>query len=393
MYRLLALIARQVFGKTAEARRPPCEAGQDGYAADEHFRGISRIRPVAACAAAAAVLGDAAHVRAGGPPRRTLESVLAQGYPPERMQIAVVDDGSRRQDVASLVRSVDRSGRVEIHIDKPHAGIAGNWNRAIELSTGHLVHLLHQDDLVLPRFYSRMEQAFARVPDLGMAFCRARIVDGRDHTMKTTSRLRSWPGVIRNWLPRIAVRQRIQAPAAVVARSTYERVGAIAPTCTRRSTGRCGCESPPTRLSRYDPATLAVYRRHPANETSRLVSAGVIWPDVAHAIRVNAESLPASVQERLSSQSARWYAGSALRESQARLAQGEHDTARAVLSQSRRLFELIADEASDRPWSGGRLRSNAGSRRLAVRHDITPRGETGDARWAVVTLRITTRMA
>lgn len=294
---------------------------------------------------------------------RTLESVLAQGYPPERMQIAVVDDGSRRQDVASLVRSVDRSGRVEIHIDKPHAGIAGNWNRAIELSTGHLVHLLHQDDLVLPRFYARMEQAFARVPDLGMAFCRARIVDGHDHTMKTTSRLRWWPGVIRNWLPRIAVRQRIQAPAAVVARSTYERVGGyrsdLHQTLDWEMWVRIAAHTPVW----YDPVTLAVYRRHPANETSRLVSAGVIWPDVAHAIRVNAESLPASVQERLSSQSARWYAGSALRESQARLAQGEHDTARAVLSQSRRLLELIADE---RERQAVERRAAALERRLAA---------------------------
>ena len=51
--------------------------------------------------------------------RMTLLSVLEQVPTQESMQIAVVDDGSRRSDVRQLVAAVDKTGRVEVHADGP----------------------------------------------------------------------------------------------------------------------------------------------------------------------------------------------------------------------------------------------------------------------------------
>jgi len=280
--------------------------------------------------------------------RFTLESVLAQAPPPDQMQIAVVDDGSRLEDSARLVREIDPSGRVEIHVDGPHLGISGNWNRAIGLARGHLVHLLHQDDMVLPGFYARMGRAFLRAPLIGMAFCRSHIVDAQGHLIKTNSRQRWWPGILSNWLQRIAIRQRVQTPSAVVARSTYEVLGGyradLCHTLDWEMWVRIAARMPVW----YDPAPLAVFRRHAASETARLSVNGAQWPDLVHAIRINAESCVHTKNDLLTSRSARWYAGSALREAMRQASRGEHASARATIAHAWRLIQLIADAEARR---------------------------------------------
>jgi hypothetical protein len=294
--------------------------------------------------------------------RRSLESVLAQALPPDQMQIAVVDDGSRHGDVTRLVRAIDPMGRVELHVDGPHLGISGNWNRAIGLARGHLVHLLHQDDTVLPGFYSRMQRAFLRAPLIGMAFCRSHIVDALGHLLKTNSRQRWWPGVLSNWLPKITVRQRIQTPSAVVARSTYETLGGYRTDLYHALDWEMWVRIAARMPVWYDPVPLAVFRRHAAGETSRLLAQGTIWPDLVHAIQINAESLPHSERAVLVSHSARWYAGSACREAMKQLLKGEHGAASATLAHGKRLIAMVAD---------ARLREAASRRVAAIERQVS----------------------
>lgn len=281
--------------------------------------------------------------RPGSMLRLTLESALAQAGSNQDMQIAVVDDGSDRAFLERLVRSADPEGRVEIHAGGEHLGLSGNWNRAIELARGHLVHLLHQDDCILPGFYERMERAFLRAPLIGMAFCPSRIVDGQDRLIKCTWRQRLWPGVISNWLPRIAVRQRIQTPAVVVARTTYELLGGyrsdLCHTLDWEMWVRIAARMPVWHETR----PLAVYRRHEASESSRLLAQGMVWPDLVHAIRINAESFTAQERGVFVARSARWYAGSALRTVEKQLRHADAAAARTTLDHARRLLECIGD--------------------------------------------------
>jgi len=275
--------------------------------------------------------------------RRTLESVLAQAAPVDTMQIAVVDDGSDVDALERLVRSVDHHGRVEIHAPGHHLGISGNWNRAISLARGHLVHLLHQDDCVVQGFYARMERAFLRAPLIGMAFCPSRIVDGQDRLIKRPWPQRWWPGVIPNWLPRIAIRQRIQTPAVVVARTTYELLGGyrgdLCHTLDWEMWVRIAARMPVW----HEPRPLAVYRRHEASESSRLLAQGMVWPDLVHAIHINAESFAAQERSAFVARSAHWYAGSALRTVEKQIRCADAIGARTTLSHARRLLECIGD--------------------------------------------------
>lgn len=263
--------------------------------------------------------------------RRTLEAVLAQAPGPEAMQIAVVDDATPSMDIAAFVRSIDATGRVEVHRHARRAGIAGNWNRALDGARGRYVHLLHQDDYVLPGFYERIAAGFRAAPTAGMAFCRSRIVDGRDRRIKTTSRQRWLPGVIGSWLPRIAERQRVQTPAAVVARAAYERLGGFREDLCHALDWEMWVRIAAAYPVWYEPRALAVYRRHTTNESSRLLTNGAVWPDLLQAIELNARRLPAGEQDRIRLRSVRWYAGSALRTAEQQLARGELDAAGRTL--------------------------------------------------------------
>ena len=272
---------------------------------------------------------------------RSLAAVLAQAPDPAAMQIAVVDDGSRQVDVRALVRSFDPAGRVEVLLNQRRAGLAGNWNRCLSLARGKFVHLLHQDDHVLPGFYDRIGHGFRAAPGIGMAFCRSRIVDGNDRLIKTASRQQWTAGVLGGWLPRIAERQRVQTPAAVVARSTYERLGGFRTDLCHALDWEMWVRIAAATPVWYDPRVLAVYRRHRDNESHRLLKSGAVWPDLLQAIELNSSLLPAVNRERVRERSARWYTGSALRTVEKQLARGDLDAAGRTLDHLPEMLRLL----------------------------------------------------
>lgn len=270
-----------------------------------------------------------------------LRSVLSQAPSRDAMQIAVVDDGSPPGLVQRIVRAIDPDGRVEIHENPARLGLAGNWNRALELARGRLVHLLHQDDYVLPGFYERLGAAFDRHPDLGMAFCRSRIVDGTDRPLKTSSRIQWFAGVVDGWLPQIAERQRIQTPSAIVARRTYEQIGGFRDELLQALDWEMWVRIAAGHRVWYEPRALSIYRRHAENESTRLLTNGQVWSDIARAIEINAFSLPADIRQHMVDRSTRWHIASAVRTAERMLAAGDRDLAVLTASQIPELLRLL----------------------------------------------------
>ena len=207
------------------------------------------------------------------------------------------------------------------------------------------MHLLHQDDYVLPGFYAAIDQAFRSAPLAGMAFCRSRIVDGDGRTIKSSSRLRWRAGLLADWLPVIAERQRIQTPAAIVRRATYEHLGGFRSDLRQTIDWEMWVRIAAAYPVWYTPACLAAYRRHPGNESSRLFDSGDVWPDLVRAIEINAASLPEARRAATSQASARWHAASALRTAERLLARGDIDKAAATVMHVPSLLRLIAADS------------------------------------------------
>jgi len=104
---------------------------------------------------------------------RTLASVLEQTDP--AWQAVVCDDGSDA-GTAELVR---RAGQEQVRYvrNDPRLGLAGNFNRCLDVATTDLVCVLHADDELEPSYCATVRNAAQRYPRAAASFCGAHIID------------------------------------------------------------------------------------------------------------------------------------------------------------------------------------------------------------------------
>lgn len=95
-----------------------------------------------------------------------IDSVLAQDFPQNKVQILVVDDGST-DDTAERIRKY--GPRLE-YLYKPNSGQASALNIGFEKAMGEIIALLDADDFFLPGKLARVAEAFHKAPDLGMVY-------------------------------------------------------------------------------------------------------------------------------------------------------------------------------------------------------------------------------
>jgi GT2 family glycosyltransferase len=230
--------------------------------------------------------------------RATLASVLAQDPGAGEMQIEVVDDASTTDDPEAIVRELGQ-GRVSFFRQPENVGHTRNFETCLQRARGHLVHLLHGDDLVRDGFYRRLQEGFEARPEIGAAFCRYIAIDEEDAHVKTAAREMRQPGVIDDWLLRIGTGQRLQTPCMVVRREVYEHLGGF----DRRLRGaedwemwvRIAAHYPVW----YEPEPLAVYRVHLRSKSQRALRTGANVVELRKAIEINRGHLPPGHADRV----------------------------------------------------------------------------------------------
>jgi glycosyltransferase involved in cell wall biosynthesis len=95
-----------------------------------------------------------------------IESVLAQDFPPEQMEVLVVDDGS----TDNTREVVARFGARVRYLHKPNGGQASALNLGFAEARGEYVALLDADDVWLPGKLRRVVETFDAHPDAGMVY-------------------------------------------------------------------------------------------------------------------------------------------------------------------------------------------------------------------------------
>jgi glycosyltransferase involved in cell wall biosynthesis len=155
--------------------------------------------------------------------REALESVLAQDPGPAQMQIEVVDDRSDKDDPEEVVKEIG-GGRVLFHRKSVNEGAVPNFNTCLERSRGHLIHILHGDDLVEMGFYREVGAAFESSPDCAAIFCRAFIIDEK-RELRGLSDFCQNLNDGSNDARELMMSNPLRTPAAVVRRCFYERYG------------------------------------------------------------------------------------------------------------------------------------------------------------------------
>lgn len=200
--------------------------------------------------------------------RQTLESVLDQDPGPEEMQIEVVDDCSTKDDPAPVVWQVGR-GRATFFRKERNQGAIANFNTCIERSRGHLVHILHGDDYLLPGFYARVEAAAKSHPHVGLFFTRSLIVteDGKLAQLSPRAEELEMPQRNPGWL---FYDNAIRTPSVVVRRTCYEQSGGFLRSLVHVADWEMWVRS----ITRYGGlclnSPLSAYRCFPGNDTGQL---------------------------------------------------------------------------------------------------------------------------
>lgn len=103
--------------------------------------------------------------------RRAVASVTAQTSGNWRLLIC---DDSPGGDAAAVADATDP--RVRYVRNDRTLGMAGNWNRCLDLAGTDLVTILHADDELLPNYAGLMAAAAAGHPSAAALFCGARVI-------------------------------------------------------------------------------------------------------------------------------------------------------------------------------------------------------------------------
>jgi glycosyltransferase involved in cell wall biosynthesis len=239
--------------------------------------------------------------------KKTLHSVLEQAPSANLMHIEVVDDCSTQDNPEAIVNQLGQ-GRVRFYRQPQNGGAIHNFNTCIQRSTGHLLHILHGDDIVLPGYYAAMERAFQTEPQIGAAFCRSIYITetGRQRFLFTLEQATS--GIMPNLLHRIAVSCMIQTPTIAVRRSVYETLGGFHAELFHAGDWEMWKRIAAHYPVWYEPQPLACYRTHTASHTSSLIKSAANIANTRRAIEISAPYLPDSTRDHLTEQAKEFYA-------------------------------------------------------------------------------------
>ncbi len=275
--------------------------------------------------------------------KQTLESVLQQDPGAEMMQIEIVDDCSSQSDPESIIREIG-TDRISIYRQPKNVGQIANWNACIERARGHWVHILHQDDLVLPGFYNRMQELLAQESEVGAAFCRHAFMNEDSHPINLSPIERRTSGILNNWLDSIAVRQRIQFPSIVVKREIYEQIGGFCPDAFSAADWEMWKRIAANFPIAFEPQILAYFRLHLASESSRLIKTGSNIAHTRAAINVSQTYLPLENAKKLSLEANKNYASYAIHVALQSLSRNDFDSAIAQIFEAIKCdYKIIAN--------------------------------------------------
>lgn len=111
--------------------------------------------------------------RPGPALREAVASVLAQEG--VDLELLVVDDASP-EPVAAGLAGID-DPRLRIVQNPVNLGLAGNWNRCLDLAEGDPILIFHQDDRLLPGYLARAAALLEADPTLIFVFSNLRRID------------------------------------------------------------------------------------------------------------------------------------------------------------------------------------------------------------------------
>ncbi len=161
----------------------------------------------------------------------TLRSILAQDGP--AFDLILCDDRST-DDTSGIVREV-AGDRARVLVNAERLGLAGNWNRCVEVARTPFVAVFHQDDLMRPGHLGAHCRQFAQDPDLGWVASASGVIDKGGEPVPETVVGRGGLGASDRTfeageaLPLMAIENPLRCSAVTVSSRAHEEAGGFSP--------------------------------------------------------------------------------------------------------------------------------------------------------------------
>ncbi len=197
----------------------------------------------------------------------------------------------------ALVTSIGK-GRVAFFQQSQNRGSLRNFETCLNRAKGSYVHLLHGDDQVKQGFYEEIKSLFNKYPEIGSAITNFNWVDENELQSAPSLNLLPTPGIIDNWLYKIASRQMVQPPAVVVKRSVYEKLGGFFAIHYGEDWEMWIRIASQYKVA-YSPKCLATYRGgHSSNISTKSILSGENFRDLSTVIDIVQNYLPKSKRKK-----------------------------------------------------------------------------------------------
>lgn len=109
---------------------------------------------------------------------RTIESVFDQSY--QKWELIIVDDCSTDRTVEIVNGYQEQDSRVHLFQNESNLGMAGNWNRCVELASGDYIKFICADDILLEKCIETELNIFLKNPELSMVVSDSRLINDQD---------------------------------------------------------------------------------------------------------------------------------------------------------------------------------------------------------------------
>ncbi len=113
-------------------------------------------------------------------------SALAQTY--KNFEI-VISNNASTDNTAEVIAEIARDPRVRVLTQTKTLEMADNWNACVAATTGHYFLMLSDDDILEPEAIEALVSAFedgpVPEPEVGMAFCRGKVIDENGKVFRT----------------------------------------------------------------------------------------------------------------------------------------------------------------------------------------------------------------
>lgn len=208
-----------------------------------------------------------------------IKSVLEQGIEADEMQIEVVDDCSPEnfEVIEAIVREVGQ-GRVSLYRQPKNIGIYANWNTCISRARGRWIHILSDDDQVLPGFY-KVYRHYIETYKCEIVLGQSVVINENNQWIRVSTALQDSDGLLKNALWVLSRGNPIYTPGIVVARQAYENLGGFTSDLVFTPDWEMWTRLAASVKLAYVNRPYTLFREHSRSETSRLVLTGASVTD------------------------------------------------------------------------------------------------------------------